>query len=242
MDKLRVEPKTPHEQWRWGNVRTKEPGTIKWLEAQVRPGDVVYDIGANVGVYTMMAALLVGEKGHVYAFEPHIPTAKSLLNTVGLNPCGKRVTVFTVALHNQNGYYPFNYAKMSSGTSGHQLGKPVDEFERPFDPIAIEWKYATTVDELLDNQVIQPAAVIKLDVDGNELAILQGMAGLLGCQTPPRSIQVEVHPHDRSPVLQFMQEHGYRLVDEHYTEFGQIGLDQGIDPARIAHNAVFNKV
>ena len=117
----------------------------------------------------------------------------------------------------------------------------MDEFEQPFEPIAVEWKYATTVDTLLDGKVIQPAAVIKLDVDGNELAILQGMSGLLD-HRPPRSIQVEVHPHDRSPVIQFMQTHGYHLADEHYTEFGQMGLDQGIDPARIAHNAVFNRV
>ena len=237
----RIEPKTPHERWRWDTVRTKEPGTIKWLEAQVKPGDIVYDIGANVGVYTMLAALLVGEEGCVYAFEPHIPTAKSLLNTVGLNLCGKRVTVFTVALHNRSGYFPFNYAKMAAGTSGHQLGKPIDEFEQPFDPIAVEQKYATTVDELLDGGTIQPATIIKLDVDGNELAILQGMTSLLD-HRPPRSIQVEVHPHDRSPVLAFMQTHGYRLDSEHYTEFGQMGLDQGIDPARIAHNAVFVRV
>ena len=241
MDDVKVAMENANEAWRWNTVRTKEPGTVKWIEAQVQPGDVFYDIGANVGVYTVMAAQLVGPEGHVYAFEPHVANARSLLHNLSLNEWGKRVQVVTSALHDSTGYFPFNYRKMKAGTSGHQLGHTQGELGDTFEPVAVEIKHSTTVDDLLDKVVIRPPNVVKMDVDGNELRILHGMVNLL-THRPPRTLQVELHPQDEVQVIQCLQKHGFTLVERHYTEFGEQAKAAGIPAEKIAHNGVFIKV
>jgi hypothetical protein len=74
--------------FRCGNLREysryvkmfiKEPGTCEWIDREVKPGDVFYDIGANIGVYSIMAARRVGETGRVFAFEPHSGNFSRLL-------------------------------------------------------------------------------------------------------------------------------------------------------------------
>ena len=49
----------------------KEPETIEWIESNVKPNDVVLDIGANVGAYSLIMGKLVGEGGIIYSFEPN---------------------------------------------------------------------------------------------------------------------------------------------------------------------------
>lgn len=53
--------------WTWG---LWEPNETRWFVRSLRPGDVVVDVGANIGYYTLLGARLVGESGRVYAFEP----------------------------------------------------------------------------------------------------------------------------------------------------------------------------
>ena len=54
------------EYFRAQTLFTKEEGTIAWLQRELKPGDVFYDVGANVGCYTIVAAKLVGETGMVW--------------------------------------------------------------------------------------------------------------------------------------------------------------------------------
>lgn len=237
---MNLEIRTVQEKWRAETLLTKEPGTIRWIEANVRPGDVFYDIGSNIGLYALYAAERIGE-GFVYAFEPHISTAKSLLKNVSLNDCGKRIHVVTSALHDTMGFFTFNYRKMGIGSSGHQLGHPVDEFGRAFIPEATEIKFSVTINAMILMGAIQPATLIKLDVDGNELAILRGMEPWIKT-APLRSIQVEVHPRDKLQVLQFMEPYGFELTDTHYTAGGQESIATGVPPEKVSHNVVFHRV
>ena len=241
MKPLNVETTTDLEVWRAETALTKEPGTVKWIQAQTQPGDVFYDIGANIGIYALMAAEYVGDEGQVYAFEPHVPNAKSLLNNITLNPGGARIQVVTSALHNENGFFPFNYSKLKAGSSGHQLATTTGEYGRVFVPVATELKHSVTIEWLIRHQVIRPATLIKLDVDGNEILILQGMEGWIE-RSALRSIQVEVHPVDEVRVTQFMERHGFRLIQRHYTAYGQAALEQGYNVETIPANAVFCRV
>ena len=229
------------EKWRADTLLTKEPGTIAWIKAEVKLDDVFYDIGSNIGLYALYAAERIGPEGFVYAFEPHVVTAKSLFQNLANNACGKQIQVITSALHDTIGFFPFNYATLTAGSSSHQLGAPIDEFGRGFTPVAVELKHSITVDCLIESKIIRPATLIKLDVDGNESAVLRG-TDLLLTNGPLRSIQVEVHPKDKLYVLQFMTDHGFNLTGKHYTADGQKAIEAGWHPEKVAHNLVFHRV
>ena len=67
------------------NSCRKEPETVAWIERFVRPGDVVFDIGANVGAYSLVVDRAAGGQCTVYAFEPSFSTFAQLSRNVALN-------------------------------------------------------------------------------------------------------------------------------------------------------------
>jgi FkbM family methyltransferase len=223
------------EIWRAETLLEKEPGTIAWLKG-LKDGDIFYDIGANIGCYTLYAARLVGEKGHVYAFEPHLINARSLMRNVLYNKMQDRVSILTCALSDREGLIPFNYHSSMPGSSGSQLGHTKLEAGGEFVPWTTELKWALPLDRL---GMIRPSNFIKIDVDGNELAILRGGPFAL---YESRSVQVEIHPESWDEIQQFMVNHKYVLDHTHYTQNGQEAIAQGKDPATLPYNAVFTRI
>jgi methyltransferase FkbM-like protein len=148
--------------------------------------------------------------------------------------------MYSVALGDREGFRPFYYTSNEPGRSGHQLGHTRGETGKPFAPVAVEQKYATTVDALLKAGLLPEATVIKIDVDGNEPDVLAGMAGLL--QAPGlRSVQVEMHPASDAAIGERLTAAGFALAERHYTAQGQAALDAGHAPLSIPHNAVFTR-
>lgn len=226
------------EVWRAQTLLTKEPGTITWLNANLQPGDVFYDIGANIGCYTLYAARLVGPTGKVYAFEPHQANVRSLLRNVQANQFGDRVQVWAVALNSFEAEYPFAYASLIAGSSGSQWGHTKNEHGREFTPVRSELMRATTIDALLALGSIRRADVVKIDVDGNEVEICEGMSTLLSSGV--RSLQVEDNPLHRDRLQDVLSE--YRQVGQHFTAMGQHAIERGAKPDTITGNAIFEKV
>ena len=217
----------------------KEPGTIELLRTELREGDVFYDIGANIGIYSVPAALAVGPTGCVVAFEPHAANFESLLRNVGANALTDRVRALSCALHDAPGFFDFSYDELEPGTSMSQLHSQHDTSGRRLSPEAVESKYATTVDALLESGLVPRPDVVKIDVDGNELLVLRGMGGVLGDGPRPRAVQVEVNVAEADALLAFMDESGYELAERHHTEGVQQALDAGADPGAIPYNGVF---
>lgn len=216
----------------------KEEGTIKWLRDELRPGDTFCDIGANVGLYSVVAGGLVGEAGQVLSFEPHPANALSLMQNIQINGLTERTKVISAALGDSNGFFDFNIRETVSGSSMSQLGHTVDGNDKAFVPVLRECKAAFTLDHLVAEGIVRAPDVIKIDVDGNELLILAGMAQVLGSGSPPRSVQVEVNHRYEAELDAIMQGHGYRLRDRHHTFIGKRKIAKGADPLSVAHNAV----
>jgi FkbM family methyltransferase len=217
----------------------KEPGTCEWIASRVEPGDVFYDIGANIGVYTVLAARRVGPSGKVFAFEPHSATFARLLETISINGLSGIVTACSCALHEQQGFFPFSYFSSEAGSSQSQLNARASVPEGSISSAVVELKFSASLDSLIAAGGFAPADHVKIDVDGNELMILKGMAGLLSGHRPPKSIQVEINPGQRKDILDFMASHGYAAAREHHTRKGAELVGDGADPKDHAYNVIF---
>jgi FkbM family methyltransferase len=229
------------ELWRVKTLLTKEEGTIRWLRSSLRAGDVFLDVGANIGVYTLYAARLVGPTGAVYAVEPHVVNARSLLRNITQNShLEATIGVLTCAVAGEQCWAEFNYASLRPGSSGSQLGHRRGEDGREFPPAAVELKRAVPVSMLVSEGVLPAPRVIKIDVDGNEAEILRGMLGLIADQ-PPRSIQVEVHPTTLGEIDALMDKCGWALVERHHTANGKAAIEAGAEPLTVPHNAVYQR-
>jgi FkbM family methyltransferase len=218
----------------------KEEGTMRWLDEELRAGDVFMDIGANIGIYTIAAAHRVGSTGKVYAFEPHKVNVLALMRNVAANNFYDRVTVFSCALSDRPAVARFNYSSIVGGSSGSQFGHVRAAGKATeFAPVAREMVLGTSVDALLAEQAIASPALIKIDVDGNELPILRGMRALLTGTNRPRAVQVEMNVGEQDAIKEFLAECGYEHAAAHFTRAGKNAAARGLPISAIAYNAIF---
>lgn len=140
-----------------------EPFTRELFKQVIKPGIVVLDIGANIGLYTLLAARRVGPQGKVYAFECDPRSYRFLLHNVRLNKCGKNVVPFAKAVAHQIGVLPFFLSGSEASVSSLWRKKGAGS------DLEVE---CTIVDEILGNQ---PVHVIKMDIEGGEIHALKGM-------------------------------------------------------------------
>ena len=217
----------------------KEPGTCDWIKHELIPGEIFYDIGANIGVYTLLAATCTGENGKVFAFEPHCGSFSRLLENIQINNLEDIVTPCNFALHDQQGFFPFKYFSEEAASSQSQIAVASQESEYEFQSRVSELKYVTSIDTLVASKEFPPPHHIKIDVDGNELSILRGMSVLLKSPQRPKSIQVEIDKPYRDEIMSFMELHQYSLAAKHHTRAGLERISAGENPEDILYNAIF---
>lgn len=227
------------ELWRARTAATKEAGTVAWITEVVQPGQVFCDIGANIGLYSLMAAARVGASGRVYAVEPHAANFLSLMGNIVLNRMEQIIQPTACALNDEDGLFDFNYENLMAGSSMSQLNATRDGEEREFKPVVREAKLATSLDRLIESGCLKAPQHLKLDVDGNELPILRGMKRLLTGAKKPLTLQVEINQRYRAELQSFMDECGYVQYHRHDTASGLEQIANGRPAADVAHNALF---
>jgi FkbM family methyltransferase len=216
----------------------KEKGTVAWLKRELRPDDVFFDIGSNIGVYTLFGAHRLGDKGQVVAFEPHIPNASSLMANIMLNKLERKVRLVTSALTNEQKFDHFNYQSLVVASSTSQFGRSEYEGES-FEPVFVEIKHGCSIDMLLGLGAIPTPNVIKIDVDGLDYEVLAGMRGLLNSAQRPRSIQIELGSDSKAKINDLMKASGYALLEKHWTQAGQDFIAKGNDPEDYPHYGIY---
>lgn len=135
-----------------------EPITTKVFKQLLKLGDTVIDIGANVGYFSLLSKIIVGDTGRVYAFEPNKNNSIAIFQNAELNSL--KVSIIPVALSDKAGKASFY---LSSADSEHSLIKSSSHLQQ----ISIDvYK--------LDSFHFDKVDLIKIDVEGNEFAVLQG--------------------------------------------------------------------
>lgn len=157
--------------WR-GRICAKEPRTIAWIEEFTRPGDIAYDIGANVGGVSLILAHKVSEAGRVFAFEPSYASFAALCENVALNGFANRIVPIQMPLSDAGGVVSFKYRSTEAGESRHLMRKKtsVKGGSAKFRQLMV----ATSLDDFRRATGIPAPNIIKLDVDGAEKDIFCG--------------------------------------------------------------------
>jgi FkbM family methyltransferase len=154
----------------------REREEMQAMIAHIRPGSVVYDLGANYGMHTLLFARLAGPEGRVLAFEPSPGVYQWLQKNIDLNGF-QHVTCVQKAVSDANGRVLFDAG--SSTATGH-----ISTTSTGF---AVE---AVTIDSLLESGCPVPD-FMKIDVEGGESSALEGALNVLRARRP--TLLIELH-------------------------------------------------
>jgi len=124
-----------------------------------KDGYIIYDIGAHMGWYTLIASRLVGPSGKVFAFEPHPYNLRILNKHLEINNISNCI-VIPAAVSDRSGKARF---KLGTGTGTGHLSD--------FGEIEVE---TVCIDDLVSQGVLLPPNIIKIDVEGSEIKVLNG--------------------------------------------------------------------
>jgi FkbM family methyltransferase len=167
-------------------IGLKEPETVRWIDACMAPGDILWDVGSNIGLYAVYAAKRGA--GAVYAFEPFGPTYVQLVRNLIRNGCDKTVRALNLALSDRTGLASVTLRSFEPGyattLAGHEL--PVDAAEQGIGQQSV---MTFRADDLV--RIVPEARPdhVKIDVDGSEPLVLAGLEPLL---PSVRTILIEV--------------------------------------------------
>jgi FkbM family methyltransferase len=190
-----------------------EPDVTRWFQETLRPGQVLVDVGANIGYYSVLGSKLVGNAGHVFAVEAHPRMAELLHRNVIVNAL-HNVTTLHKAAWSSHDVLEFHMrrhfaANSSAGSLGTEGLQTLDDTE---DLVKVE---AEPLDDMLSDA--PSVDVIKIDVEGAEVQVVNGLVRTLGAHPEVKVMfewspgQLEMVGNDPSELIGLMRGHGFRL-------------------------------
>ena len=160
----------PLLRWRAETLFTKEPETIAWIRS-FGADDVFYDVGANIGSYTVYAGRRCRK---VLAFEPEAQNFAVLNRNIALNNLQHTVIAFPFALADERRIDTMRLHSIEAGAALHAFGTNMDFKGEHFQSAFEQGSLSLTLDDLAYSHGLDFPDFIKIDVDGLETRIIQG--------------------------------------------------------------------
>ncbi len=201
---------TPNEiiDWRVHTLFSKEPDTIEWIDKFKGEKIVFWDIGANIGLYSIYAAIKHKEI-EIISFEPSVNNLRVLSRNIYKNKLTNSIKIFQLALsEKENIFSNMNENEFIEGWSMSSFGDNINFEGGNFLPEHNYKIFGTNINYLLNNKILPFPNYIKIDVDGIEHKILNGANKHLS-DTKIKSILVELnedYPNQYNSVLNLMSE------------------------------------
>jgi FkbM family methyltransferase len=186
-------------------ILTTERNMIEATLCALKPGDTFLDVGCHYGIFSVLASKLVGPTGRVIAIEPHSESLQVLRENLSANSC-QNVEVLDVAFSDKTGplslAYDVNFAVLA----------------RESDPkVSVHTARGMAGDEALRNKPVPNA--VKIDVEGHEFAVLEGLQQTLS-DTTCRRVGLEIHPGllpsgiNQAHIVSFLRDRGLNVQSE----------------------------
>jgi FkbM family methyltransferase len=207
---LFVEIQTPEQQTLFINpilhtpyFKDYEPEVRKAILRYTKKGMVAYDVGANVGVFSLLFSSIVGENGVVYAFEPEKNNYVCLEKSI--------VVINNIVLDKRAVGLDKNIIRFDR-RGGAFSGRIVDRGRYKVSKNIIDVP-VVSIDVLIADEMYRVPDIIKIDVEGNEILVLMGMENTLTNHKPIIICELHTHLGDSvEKVKSLLQRHGYDLT------------------------------
>jgi FkbM family methyltransferase len=213
---------------------TKEPETLEWIDAMPE-GSIVWDIGANVGIYSCYAAKR--RNCRVFAFEPSVFNLELLARNVFLNRLTKRVTIVPLPLSDVLSLNSLNMTSTAWGgamsTFGQSYGHDGKIMQKVFEFPTIGLSMVDAVESLN----IPPPDYIKMDVDGIEHLVLKGGMPVL---STTKGVLIEINDKFNTQANEadlYLREAGFTFKEKRHAEY----FDVDTTAARYTYNQIWVK-
>lgn len=172
-----------------------EPHTIEWIDKFVSPGDNLYDIGANVGVYSLYTAKKYKGSVKVFSFEPEALNFAQLNRNVYSNNFQDTVRTHCLAISNKTELGIMNLERWRVGGTLHQFNRAKDHLDNHFVPVYKQGVLGITLDDLVIQFGLPVPNHIKIDVDGIEDLVVLGAERVLSDKNI-KTIHIEISSID----------------------------------------------
>ncbi len=194
------------EGYRIASYESKEPETLDWIDKYFNSHSVLFDIGANIGLYSVYASKKNNE-GKIFSFEPVAANYSRILNNVSMNQANN-VTPLMLALSDTTKLDKIYLSSLDASAALHSFGQSTDK----------NWSQAClgfSVDHLVQVFKIPQPTMVKIDVDGLENQILHGAKETL---TNPacKSILIEVliDNQGHSETMKILNNYGFQVEEK----------------------------
>ena len=208
-------------EWRVKTFFTKEPETLEWIDNFEKKENLIFwDIGANIGLYSIYNSLK-NKNSKTICFEPSTSNLRILSRNISINNLEKNIKILPIPLTNkENCFLTMNESDFIEGGSLNSFGEKFDFEGKDF---KINMKYqilGTTINNLIDNKILEIPDYIKIDVDGIEHLILEGGSKYLK-NNKLKSLSVEINENFRDQyekVLKIMRENDFKILHKKNNE------------------------
>ena len=203
----------------WMKIYYIERKETEYFKRILKRGDIVVDVGAHIGYYTLISGARVGKEGHVYSFEPNPETFKRLKRNVQLNNLNN-ISLYNIGLSDKEEFLTLNLpTSINTGTAGITIPEN-------FSGKSLKVK-AIPLDKFIEKNNIKKVDIIKIDVEGAEIKVLKGMMETIRKFKPKIFIEIN---NKKLKAAGFSKEEVYNLLKkENYKAFQIVNKDK-IEP------------
>ena len=196
--------------WRARTFQSEEPMMMEWV-GRFSPADCFYDVGANVGSYSLYAA----KRGvRVFAFEPEFMNLQLLYENIFLNKVQDLCTPVPIGL-GESTSLDLLYLKdgVSKGDALHGIGRKSHHLRGPSASTLSLQVLTARLDDLIEIFQLPRPTKLKIDVDGNELQVLRGaMNTLEGVEDV--HLEIDISREESRQAVELLEQKGFRLVQK----------------------------
>lgn len=201
------------------NYSIKELDTLDWLD-RFEPGTCYFDIGANIGQFSLYPAKKYGRQVEIYAFEPQSNNYYVLNKNIYLNQLKDYITAYCIAISGESKFDKLYVPKFIPGGNRSQFGEELQTVMKV--PTShIQGMFGITLDDLCEKWGFPYPNYIKIDVDGIEISILRSASKVLK-HPNLRSVIVELGTSsEQQEAITIMKQAGLELKHQSTRNWGE---------------------